>query len=161
MHILVEDIMTRKPWCCAPDANLAEVMELMWAHDCGVLPVVAEGHVLGMITDRDVAIALGTRDVPARSVSAAEVASAPVVYCREDDDVHAALHLMENARVRRLPVVNSKDELVGMIGINDLILAARPIHGKKAELDDEEVLETMRHICEHTSTQMQPVAAIA
>jgi CBS domain-containing protein len=161
MQILVEDIMTRMPWCCAPETNLAEVTELMWVHDCGVLPVVAEGHVLGMITDRDVAIALGTRSVPAQLVTAVEVATSPVVYCRENDDVHAALHLMETARVRRLPVVNQKDELVGMIGINDLILAARPLNGRKAELDDEEVLETMRHICEHTSTQMQPAVAAA
>ena len=157
MRILVEDIMTRTPWCCAPDTNLAAVAELMWVHDCGALPVVAEGHVLGMITDRDVAIALGTRDVPARYLTAVEAATAPVVFCREDDDVHAALHLMGGARVRRLPVLNSEDELVGMIGINDLILAARPLDGREAELDDEEVIETMRQICAHATTQVVAV----
>lgn len=162
MHILVEDIMTRNPWCCAPETNLATVMELMWEHDCGALPVIAEGHILGMITDRDVAIALGTRNVPASTLTAAQVASSPVVYCREDDDVHAALHLMEASRVRRLPVVNANDEMVGIISMNDLTLAARPLKGKKkAELDDEEVLEGMRHICEHTKSQIQPAAALA
>jgi len=159
MRILVEDIMTRTPWCCAPDTNLATVIELMWAHDCGVLPVVSEGHVLGIITDRDVAIALGTRDVPARALAASEVATAPVTYCRDSDDVHAALHLLGETRVRRMPVVNETDELVGMIGINDLILAARPMNGRKAELDDEEVIETMRKICAHASTQMMAVGA--
>ena len=159
MRILVEDIMTRTPWCCKPETNLAEVAELMWKHDCGVLPVVAQGHVLGMITDRDVAIALGTRDVTAREVTAEEVATAPVTYCREDDDIHAALHLLGEARVRRLPVVNANDELVGMIGINDLILAARPMDGRQPELDDEEVIETMRRICAHASTQVMAMAA--
>ena len=159
MRILVEDLMTRTPWCCAPETNLAEVAELMWKHDCGVLPVVAQGHVLGMITDRDVAIALGTRDVTAREVTAEEVATAPVTYCREDDDIHAALHLLGEARVRRLPVVNANDELVGMIGVNDLILAARPMDGRKPELDDEEVIETMRRICAHAGTQVMAMAA--
>lgn len=159
MRILVEDIMTRTPWYCSPETNLATVTELMWVHDCGALPVVAEGHVLGMITDRDVAIALGTRDVPAREVTAIEAATAPVVYCRENDDIHAALHLMSEARVRRLPVVNANDELVGMIGINDLILAAHPLEGGKPELDDEQVIEAMRRICAHETTQMVAVAA--
>jgi CBS-domain-containing membrane protein len=159
MKILVEDVMTRTPWICGPETNLAEVMELMWVHDCGALPVVAEGHVLGMITDRDVAVALGTRNVAASRLSAAEVATAPVVYCRNDDDIHAALHLMGDARVRRLPVLDAGDELVGMIGINDLILAARPLHGRKPELDDEEVIETMRRICVHTATQIMAAGA--
>jgi CBS domain-containing protein len=161
MRILVEDIMTRTPWCCGPDTNLATVAELMWVHDCGVMPVVAEGHVLGMITDRDVAIALGTRNIPAYAVSAVEVATAPVVFCRDNDDVHAALHLLGEARVRRIPVLNERDELVGMIGINDLILAARPLDGRHPELDDEEVIETMRRICAHASTQVLAMAAEA
>jgi CBS domain-containing protein len=159
MRILVEDIMTRTPRCCAPETNLAAVTELMWIHDCGVLPVVAAGHVLGMITDRDVAIALGTRDVPAREVTAIEAATAPVVYCRDNDDIHAALHLMGEARVRRLPVVNANDELVGMIGINDLILAAHPLEGSKPELDDEQVIEVMRRICAHETKQVMAVGA--
>jgi CBS domain-containing protein len=158
MKILVEDIMTRTPWACSPQANLAEVAELMWAHDCGALPVVFERHVLGMITDRDVAIALGTRGVPAQCVEAAEVASTPVVFCRQDDDIHAALHLMAKAKVRRLPVLDENDELVGIIGMNDLILAAHPLEGRKPELNDEEVIETMRSICTHASGQLERAA---
>lgn len=161
MRILVEDIMTRTPWYCSPETNLASVAELMWKHDCGALPIVAEGHVLAMITDRDVAIALGTRNVPARAVTAIEAAKGPVVYCRAGDDIHAALHLMGEARVRRLPVVNDRDELVGMIGVNDLILAARPLDGRKPELNDEEVIETMRRICAHASTQVLAMSADA
>ncbi len=161
MRILVEDVMTRTPWTCGPETNLAEVTELMWIHDCGALPIVAEGHVLGMITDRDVAIALGTRGVPAQCVTAVEAATSPAVFCRQDDDIHAALHLMGDARVRRLPVLDEYDELVGMIGINDLILAARPLDGRAPELNDEEVIETMRRICEHVSMEMMTNAATA
>lgn len=159
MRILVEDIMTRTPWYCAPETNLATVAELMWVHDCGALPVVAHGHVLGMITDRDVAIALGTRGIPAREITAVEVATAPVVYCRAADDIHAALHLMGGAKVRRLPVIDDHNELVGMIGVNDLILAARPLDGRSAELDDEQVIEVMRQICAHEKTQVMAVGA--
>lgn len=161
MRILVEDIMTRTPWYCAPETNLATVAELMWVHDCGALPIVGADHVLGMITDRDVAIALGTRGIPAQNITAVEVATAPVVYCRSNDDIHAALHLMGEMKVRRLPVLNDHDELVGMIGVNDLILAARPLDGSIPELDDEQVIETMRQICAHEKTQVMAVAAAA
>lgn len=154
MQILVEDIMTRTPWCCAPETNLAEVSALMWKHDCGALPVVSDGHVLGILTDRDLAIALGTRNLPASAMTASQVASSPVVYCRSSDDIHAALHLMGESKVRRLPVVDDNDTLVGMIGINDLILAARPVDGRKPELDDEEVIETLRQISAHQAQQM-------
>ncbi|HEU0121727.1 MAG TPA: CBS domain-containing protein [Bryobacteraceae bacterium] len=159
MQILVEDLMTRTPWCCRPDTNLATVAELMWTHDCGALPVVEDGHVLGMITDRDVAIALGTRGLRASEVTVSEVATHPVVYCRENDDVHAALHLMTDARVRRLPVVNDHDELTGMIALNDLVLAARPTNGHKSELENEEVLHTLRRICAHSDVQVMVATA--
>lgn len=154
MRILVEDIMTRTPWCCAPETNLAEVSALMWEHDCGALPVVSNGHILGMVTDRDLAIALGTQNKTASSMTASEVASSPVIYCRSKDDIHAALHLMGESKVRRLPVVDDQDALVGMIGINDLILAARPLDGSQPELDDEEVIETLRQISAHQGQQM-------
>jgi CBS domain-containing protein len=82
-----------------------------------------------------------------------------VVYCRAGDDIHAALHLMGEAKVRRLPVVDDLDVLVGVIGVNDLILAARPLDGRAAELDDEQVIEVMRQICAHAKTQVMAVGA--
>lgn len=159
MQILVEDLMTRTPWYCHPDTNLAIVAELMWKHDCGALPVVENGHVLAVITDRDIAIALGTRGVRAQDLTASEVATHPVVFCREDDDVHAALHLMTDARVRRLPVVNDHDELTGVIALNDLVLAARPTNGHKSDLEDEEVLRSLRRICAHSDVQVMVATA--
>ena len=79
------------------------------------------------------------------------------MYCRAGDDIHAALHLMGEAKVRRLPVIDDHDELVGMIGVNDLILVARPMDGRAAELDDEQVIEVMRRICAHEKTQVMAV----
>jgi CBS domain-containing protein len=101
----VRDLMTKKVKYCAPDTNLAAATELMWNADCGVLPVVEEGKLAGIITARDISIALGTRDRPASPVSVKDVATRDVQTCAPDADVHTALSTMRRAKVRRLPVV--------------------------------------------------------
>ena len=99
-------------------------MERLWAADCGVLPIVDDtGRVAGILTDRDICIALGTRNARASDVLIASVMR-PAVYTREpDDDVLAALALMSDRRVRRLPVVEG-GRLVGVVSLNDAVLAA-------------------------------------
>jgi CBS domain-containing protein len=59
----VKDIMTQSVVCCSPDTNIGAAVELMWVHNCGMLPVVrADGKLCGIITDRDICIAVGTRN---------------------------------------------------------------------------------------------------
>ena len=142
----VKHLMTPHPVCCGSQANLAEATELMWSKDCGALPVVDDGKLTGILTDRDISIALGTRNVPAAGIAAGEVATHEVKTCNPGDDVHEAMALMRRAKVHRLPVVNERGELVGMLALNDLILAAERKHG---EIDYEEVMNTVKAISEH------------
>jgi CBS domain-containing protein len=66
----VQDIMTQEVQCCGPDTNLAAAAKMMWDSDCGALPVVnIEGHLLGVITDRDICRAAATRNKPASAKS--------------------------------------------------------------------------------------------
>ena len=144
----VRDIMTKAPTFCHPDSNLAAAAEKMWAHDCGLLPVVDnELGVVGVITDRDICIALGTRNQRASDVLVREVMTERVYACAPEDDIHSALETMEKHQVRRLPVVNLNGKLAGILSIGDVTLHAEKREGKKIpDLSSEEVVEAYQGI---------------
>lgn len=142
----VKDVMTEQVHCCTPDMNLAAVAELMWNNDCGMLPVKEGGKLAGVITDRDICIALGTRNVPARDVLVRDVLTADVESCGPDLDVHRAMELMRRAKVRRLPVVDDAGKIQGILSLNDIALR---VNRNDAELSYEQVLNTIKAIDEH------------
>lgn len=143
----VKDVMTEKVQCCSPEMNLAAVTELMWNNDCGMLPVVEGGKLAGVITDRDICVALGTRNYPARDLAVRDVQTAKVETCEPESDVHSAMEVMRRARVRRLPVVNEAGVLQGIMSLNDIALRVDRTHG--ADLSYEQVLNTIKAINEH------------
>lgn len=143
----IHELMTRDPIACSPATNLAAVAEVMFQQDCGIVPVVGEGDVvLGVVTDRDVAIALGTRHRLAADVRADEVMTSHVRCVREDEDVSVALEAMKAARVRRLPVLGLDGTLAGVLSINDLILAAA---GGRPGVAHGDVISVLAAISEH------------
>jgi CBS domain-containing protein len=144
----VVEVMTGTPYHCQPDSNLGTATELMWIGNCGFLPVVEEqGKVVGVITDRDICMALGTRGLPAGQVTAGQAMSKNVYFCEPDDDVHVALQAMRDAHVRRLPVISKKGELVGVVAMDDLLLRAEPIRvGHTPELSSDEVIRAFQAI---------------
>lgn len=150
----VEELMTTHVAACTPGTSLASAAEMMWSADCGLIPVVEDGKLCGVITDRDICIALGTRDRRASELCVSEVATQPVEACEPDSDVHAAMSKMRKARVRRIPVVNPEGGLQGMLTLNDLILAAERKHGA---LDYEEVMNTLKAVSDHRSHERQQV----
>ena len=144
----VVDVMTGTPYFCAPEANLGIATELMWTGNCGFLPVVeSAGKVVGVVTDRDICIALGTRGQPAGDVPVGEVMTQKVYFCSPADDIHAALNTMSERRVRRLPVLAKDGILVGVVSMDDVILHAElGILGKTPDLSLQEVLKTLQAI---------------
>ena len=139
---------------CHPENNLAEVAATMWQQRCGALPVIdAEGRVLSMITDRDVAIALGTRNIRASEVLVQDVAPPRVFTCQDHDDISIALHTMVSQNVRRLPVVDDHAKLVGLISIDDFLLHAEP---GKAGVLSLEALDALRTIIENRLRDRHP-----
>jgi CBS domain-containing protein len=144
--VKIRDIMTEPAIACSPDTNLAAAAELMWSADCGVLPVVEDGKLCGILTDRDICIALGTRSSPAAQIAVRDVAAAHVETCTPESDVHSAMHTMRRAKVRRLPVVDEQGYLKGLLGLNDIILA---VDRKGSKLTYEEVMNTVKAVSEH------------
>jgi CBS domain-containing protein len=144
----VKDVMTGTPYYCQLDTNLGSATELMWVGNCGFLPVTgANGKVVGVVTDRDICIALGTRNRLAGEVTVVDVMSNRLFGCSPDDDVHVALQTMKEGGVRRLPVTVESGILVGVISMDDLLLRAESAGiGKRPELSTEEVVKTYRAI---------------
>jgi CBS domain-containing protein len=119
MKLKIREAMTQKVRIASPDQSIAEAARLMAECDAGVLPVGEEDRLVGMITDRDIAlraVALGkSPDTPVR-----EVMSKEVLYCFEDEDAEHVARNMSDVKVRRLPVLNRKKRLVGIVSIGDL-----------------------------------------
>ena len=143
----VQDVMVKNVRFCTPETNLAAVAKVFWEQGCGVLPIVENGRAIGMITDRDVSIALGTRNAKAGDTFVRDVALPKVFFCLPGDDIHIALNTMQAQQVRRLPVVDHNGALEGILTLDDLVLFA----GEKPadELTYADVVDTMRSICEH------------
>jgi CBS domain-containing protein len=147
-----EDIMTRDVQSCRPEANLAQAAALMWDYDCDAMPVVDDSNrVMGMITDRDIAIAAATKGRRATDISVSEVMSGNVYACARDEDVKSALKTMRRERVRRLPVIGSDGRLAGILSVNDIVLRAEEGRAKQApEISYDDIVSTFKALCEHS-----------
>ncbi|MFO1463297.1 MAG: CBS domain-containing protein [bacterium] len=147
----VKDIMNASPRSCRPQTNLAEVATLMWDGDCGVIPVVEDGNrAIGMVTDRDICIAVATRRRRADEIQVRELCGGELFSCRPEDEVLSALHSMGEHKVRRLPVLNQSGELVGVLSLNDIILEAKEKRDRRTGAPTyEEVLNALKSICGH------------
>jgi CBS domain-containing protein len=142
----IKDIMTREPATCSPATNLAAAAKLMLDADCGVLPVVDDdARLVGVVTDRDMYIALATRNKRASEITVGEVARKQVFTCGPDDDVETALETMRQRRVRRLPVEGFGGTVAGIVSMNDLVLAT----GARKPVRSEAIVETFQAICAH------------
>jgi CBS domain-containing protein len=145
----VEQIMTREPRAIGPEENLATAARLMWENDCGCVPVVdAEGQVVAMLTDRDVCMHAWTQaralaDLPVRGAM-----SARVVSVSPGDPLERAEALMQEHQVRRLPVLDTRRRLLGLLSLNDLAReAVREAGRRHPEVTERSVTQTLAAVC--------------
>jgi CBS domain-containing protein len=123
-------------------------VEIMWSRNCGMLPIVnPEDKVIGVVTDRDLCIALGTRNRPAGEIVVWDVASGKVFSCNPEDEIHAALATMAKSKVRRLPVINTAGKLEGILSMDDVVLHSESkISGKTPGLSYDDVVDTLKKL---------------
>jgi CBS domain-containing protein len=117
------DVMTREPACCEPGDSIQRAAQLMKTEDVGSLPVVESGAsrtLVGIITDRDIAVKVVAEGRPAQTASARDAMTQNPVTVREDDDVNRALSAMADRKVRRIPVVDADGRLCGIIAQADI-----------------------------------------
>jgi CBS domain-containing protein len=142
----VKEVMTTGVAFCDPVTNIATAAERMWTHDCGVLPVLEDGNQLvGIVTDRDLFIALGTQDRRPSEVRVDEVMHRKPAICTPNDEVRNALKTMAAEHIHRLPVVDNSGALKGMLSIDDVITRATP---SRNGVFADEIVGALTAICE-------------
>ena len=155
----VREIMTGEVGSCGLETNLAAAARIMWEKDCGAVPVLdSQGQVIGIITDRDICMALTTRNYLASGITVGDVISGMVKACAPDDDVNTALQTMQREQVRRLPVVDGEGKLVGILALNDVILHSKQGKSKKgAHVSHGEVMEALKALSQHRAPLLDPL----
>jgi CBS domain-containing protein len=126
----VSEAMTRDVRIATPGQPIRDVAKMMAEIDAGAMPVAENDRMIGMITDRDIAIRAVAQgkgpDTPVRDVMSTE----QVLYCYDDEDLDHVAKNMADEQVRRLPVVNRDKRLVGIVSLGDLAQKERKAAGK-------------------------------
>jgi CBS domain-containing protein len=159
----VKEIMTQSAVCCNPETNVGAAVELMWVRNCGMLPVVGpDQKLVGIVTDRDICVAMGTRNRLAGELSVGEIATKNVFTCTPDEEIHEALLTMANKHVRRLPVLNSKGIPQGILSMDDIITHG-DLHKWEGccELSSEEIIRSLKQLYGQTLPLVQKKTAAA
>ena len=149
----VEQLMSHPVRTCSASDTLDRAARLMWEHHVGCIIVESNGRIDGIITDRDICMAGRFVGKPLWEIPVGEVMSRPAATVHQNDPLETAEGLMRTRRVRRLPVVNDSNELVGLLSIDDLAReAGAQREGEKVEGSAEQVAATLAEVCEPTGS---------
>lgn len=116
----VRDFMTPNPECVTEKDTIREAARIMRDADTGVVPVVDGKRIIGLITDRDIVVRGIAEGKDISNVRVNELMTKSVRSVREDSPVNEVLNMMSSAEIRRMPVVNRNDEIVGIVSIGDI-----------------------------------------
>ena len=125
MGTKVHEVMTDSPRCVTPETPVSEAARLMKSEDVGSLPILEGQKLTGVVTDRDIVIRAVAEGKDPRGMPVREIASRELVTIRPDEDLSEALKLMASYQVRRLPVVEEDNRLVGVLAQADVATEAK------------------------------------
>ena len=160
----VEQLMTHEVKVCTEADTLNRASQLMWESDCGCIPVIStngDGRVVGILTDRDIAMAAYTQGKQLWAIPVATAMARKVISCHANDGITQAEALMRDNRVRRLIVLDQNECLVGILSLNDVAREAQreASTGRRVEVTGEGVSETLASICQPHASREMAVAA--
>jgi CBS domain-containing protein len=144
----VKDVFRSQVKSCTPLTSLDAVGRIMWENECGAVPVVdAQGKAIGILTDRDLAMAMAAKNRGSSQILVRELTSGELFSCVAEDDITEAIRKMRLHRVRRLPVIDAQGQLAGILSLKDLALAAKPGKGSDpSELSFEDIALTLQAV---------------
>jgi CBS domain-containing protein len=125
MGTKVRDVMTTRPRAVTSDTPVTQVAELMEAEDVGSIPVLEGEQLTAIVTDRDIVVRAVARGKDPRGMPVREVFTTEIVTVGPDQDLSDALRIMASNQVRRLPVVDEENRLVGVVSQADVALEAK------------------------------------
>lgn len=142
----VQEIMTTDVRTCGPEDKLAAAAMTMWENDCGVVPVVnGTSQVVGIITDRDICMAVTMQHRLAAEIAVGAVGANKITACKQSDDVRVALDSMRREQLRRLPVTGDDGRLVGILSLADVVRHVKKGVSKKGKhVAPKELLRTLK-----------------
>jgi CBS domain-containing protein len=144
----VKDAMTGQVFAVGPSSTIKDAAAIMLVHDCGAIPVTEDGRLIGMITDRDIAVRAAAKGLSSDTV-VSKVMTLDPRACAVDDDIEEAMDDMAFLQVRRLPVCE-EGKLVGIIAISDLC---------RTDANAEAVWKTICYVSRHDGRHSQAIGA--
>lgn len=117
------EVMTKNPVCCLPNDNVVKAAQMMKRVDIGSIPIIETEEnkkLVGILTDRDLALKIVAEGRDPKSTKVEEVMTRNVVTCRTDDDLQNALEIMAEYQLRRIPVIDSGNRIIGIIAQADV-----------------------------------------
>lgn len=118
-----QDVMTKSPICCLPDDSVVVAAHLMKGRDIGAIPVIHDEmtrRLVGIVTDRDLALEVVAEDRDPQTTKVEDVMTRGVITCQAKDDLQMALDAMAEHQLRRIPVVDHENRVVGIIAQADV-----------------------------------------
>jgi CBS domain-containing protein len=131
----LRDIMTHDVHCVPPETSLRHAAQKMKSWDVGALPICQNDKLVGVITDRDIAIRAVAEGQDPDSARVSDAMTPGLIYCYEDEDITEAAKLMEKKQIRRLPILNRNKRLVGIVSLGDLATRMRDANLTNAVLE--------------------------
>jgi CBS domain-containing protein len=125
MGTKVREVMAQRPRAVSPTTSVLEVAEVMDQEDVGSVPVLEDDRLAGIVTDRDITVRAVAKGKDPRGMPVREITTRDVVTVGPDDDLADALKLMASYQVRRIPVVDDEEHLVGVVSQADVALEAK------------------------------------
>lgn len=120
----VKDVMKIDVGFCSAEDSLMKAADIMRSRDCGVIPVVDENKkVIGMLTDRDLCLAVVARNRKASDVKTGELMNGKPIVCAAEDKFEDVLRKMRKYQIKRLAAVGSEGELIGILSLSDILLS--------------------------------------
>ena len=118
----------------APTTPIKELAKKMCELDIGAIPIGENDRLVGMVTDRDIVVRGLSGNKQAESLTANDVMTKGIVYCKDSEEVDDAVRIMEQKKIRRLPVLNEKKRMVGILSMGDVSHAtSREVSGEMVE----------------------------
>jgi CBS domain-containing protein len=135
----VKEAMHKGAEWVQPSTTVFELARMMAKHDIGAVPIGEHDKLVGMVTDRDIVCRglINGKDIS--KLTARDVMTPSIVWCRDDEDLDDATRIMENKQIRRLPVIDKNKRMVGMLSLGDLS------HAGKSKLSGEVLQAVSAH----------------
>ncbi len=147
----IETVMTKQPICCSPSDTIQQVAQMMRQQDVGAIPVVSDlvsKKLIGIVTDRDLCVTAMAEGKDPRTTTIAPYFTKEVITCLPEDPLEACEQKMKQHRIRRIPVVDSKNSCVGIVVQADI-----------ARVDKPESFQAL--VTEISTPKLKPTAPIA